>query len=169
MLLDKESYVGLISVISEFIERVQSVNSGTLALMAQPISRSMVEESQAKGSDPMNVTPEPQLCKHGYPGEPLAIHGLTNRQPGATINIGWAHESDDETVYQIRDDCIAAMDEYAKARQVFDAYRFFNDAAPGQQPLQSYGKESYDRLKTASEKYDPEGVFQRIVPGGFKL
>jgi hypothetical protein len=69
MKLDKESYVGLIPVISKFIDRVRSVNSGTLALMAQPISKSMVDESRARGSDPMNVKPQAQLCKpiHRYP------------------------------------------------------------------------------------------------------
>lgn len=61
------------------------------------------------------------------------------------------------------------MDEYAKAQGVHDPFRFFNDAAPGQKPLQNYGEESYDRLNAASEKYDPEGVFQTLVPGGFKL
>ena len=33
----------------------------------------------------------------------------------------------------------------------------------------SYGPESVARLRAASRKYDPQGVFQTLCPGGFKL
>ena len=32
-----------------------------------------------------------------------------------------------------------------------------------------YSAESLEQLKEASKKYDPEGFFQKVVPGGFKL
>jgi len=35
--------------------------------------------------------------------------------------------------------------------------------------MAGYGEESLERMKGVSKKYDPEGVFQRGVPGGFKL
>ena len=38
-----------------------------------------------------------------------------------------------------------------------------------QDPIQSYGPENVARLRAAARKYDPRGVFQRLVPGGFKL
>lgn len=88
---------------------------------------------------------------------------------GATINVGWALESDSETVYQIVKDCVAAVDSFAKKNNVFDQFRFTNDASPYQKPLQSYGAGALDRLKRTSRKYDPTGVFQTLVPGGFKV
>ena len=87
---------------------------------------------------------------------------------GATVNIGWASESDDAVVGQILEDAVAAVDEFAKQRGIFDPFRFINDAAPWQQPLQSHGA-SFQRLQSASKEYDPEGVFQTLVPGGFKV
>ncbi|ROT40790.1 oxidase/Diels-Alderase [Sodiomyces alkalinus F11] len=146
---DRDAYVGLVSVLSEFVARVQSVTSGTLALMAQPISQSMVDESLARGSDPMAVTAQAQLW--------------------AAINIGWSQESDDATVNEILVDCLAAVDAYAVAQGVFDSFRFINDASPHQQPLQSFGTQSYNSLRSASQRYDSSGLFQKLVPGGFKL
>ncbi|RYP51844.1 hypothetical protein DL768_002920 [Monosporascus sp. mg162] len=147
--LDRETYVGLVNVISKFVPRVQGVQSGTLALMAQPISKSMAEASRERGGDPMNVTPRDQLW--------------------AAVNIGWSLESDDDTVYQILQDCVAAVDEYVKVQGVFDGFRFINDAYTNQQPFRSYGEDSWSRLKDVHQQYDPMGVFQHLVPGGFKL
>ncbi|KAK8076221.1 FAD binding domain-containing protein [Apiospora phragmitis] len=46
---------------------------------------------------------------------------------------------------------------------------YLNYCDPSQNPLASYGAEAVERLKVVSRKYDPEGVFQKRVPGGFKI
>jgi hypothetical protein len=38
-----------------------------------------------------------------------------------------------------------------------------------QDPLASYGAENVKKMKAAAKKYDPQGVFQNLVPGGFKI
>ncbi len=38
-----------------------------------------------------------------------------------------------------------------------------------QDPIVSYNAENKGRLQQVSKKYDPEGVFQKGCPGGFKL
>jgi hypothetical protein len=37
-----------------------------------------------------------------------------------------------------------------------------------QDPLAGYGSENVKKMKVAANKYDPSGVFQNLVPGGFK-
>ncbi|KXX73524.1 Bifunctional solanapyrone synthase [Madurella mycetomatis] len=44
-----------------------------------------------------------------------------------------------------------------------------NYANPSQRVLQSYGPVNVERIREAARKYDPEGVFQRLCPGGFKI
>jgi hypothetical protein len=61
------------------------------------------------------------------------------------------------------------VDALATSKSMLMRFRYFNYADPLQQPLQSYGSVSYERLCQASEQYDPAAVFQRLVPGGFKL
>ncbi|KAK8085467.1 FAD-binding domain-containing protein [Apiospora hydei] len=49
-------------------------------------------------------------------------------------------------------------------RYIFTNYGFSNDDVMG-----GYGEESFQKLQEASARYDPDGIFQRGVPGGFKL
>ena len=46
---------------------------------------------------------------------------------------------------------------------------YVNYADASQDPLRSYGVENVRRLKAVAGKYDPEGVFQRLCVGGFKI
>ena len=46
---------------------------------------------------------------------------------------------------------------------------YLNYANQVQNPIATYGAENVERLKEAAERYDSRGVFQRQVPGGFKL
>lgn len=44
-----------------------------------------------------------------------------------------------------------------------------NYAYPTQDVIGSYGAENVEFLRRVSRKYDPAQVFQRLVPGGYKL
>jgi hypothetical protein len=44
-----------------------------------------------------------------------------------------------------------------------------NYAAKGDDVISSYGAANKAILQKASKKYDPHGLFQTGVPGGFKL
>jgi hypothetical protein len=59
----------------------------------------------------------------------------------------------------------------ARAEQLGVGKRFLylNYAAQFQDPLAGYGPASVERLQAASAKYDPSGVFKKLVPGGFKI
>ncbi|KAI0000601.1 hypothetical protein F4779DRAFT_622508 [Xylariaceae sp. FL0662B] len=49
------------------------------------------------------------------------------------------------------------------------AYKYMNYAFSFQDPISSYGPENKRLLQEVSKKYDPEGIFQKGFPGGFKL
>ncbi|KAJ3496559.1 hypothetical protein NLG97_g2572 [Lecanicillium saksenae] len=67
-----------------------------------------------------------------------------------------------ETMQQI-------IDYYANSRHLKRDLVYLNYAGEAQSPLLSYGKENVKVLAQTAKKYDPDGVFQRLVPGGFKL
>ncbi|KAI1163871.1 hypothetical protein F5B18DRAFT_671695 [Nemania serpens] len=46
---------------------------------------------------------------------------------------------------------------------------YANYADKSQDPLASYGPDNLEFLSTVARRYDPEGVFQKRCPGGFKL
>lgn len=64
---------------------------------------------------------------------------------------------------------IKSVDEYTKSIGQFKPFRYMNYAYPTQNVIHSYGLENVDFLRRVSRKYDPAQVFQRLVPGGYKL
>ncbi len=48
-------------------------------------------------------------------------------------------------------------------------YIYQNYAGKGQDVFDGYGEENRKRLREIRGKYDPEEVFERLVPGGFKI
>lgn len=62
-----------------------------------------------------------------------------------------------------------ALEEYSKSVGAFVAYRYSNYADASQDALGSHGEENVQKMLAVSQKYDPSGVFQGRMPGGFKL
>ncbi|KAK3307410.1 uncharacterized protein B0T15DRAFT_492889 [Chaetomium strumarium] len=48
-------------------------------------------------------------------------------------------------------------------------WRYLNYADKSQDPLATYGEANLRLMREVAAKYDPDGVFQRLCPGGFKL
>ncbi|KAK7716377.1 hypothetical protein SLS64_003531 [Diaporthe eres] len=46
---------------------------------------------------------------------------------------------------------------------------YLNYADPSQSPLASYGKDNIKFMKEVAAEYDPQEVFQKLCPGGYKL
>ncbi|KAI1142791.1 FAD-binding domain-containing protein [Hypoxylon sp. FL0543] len=61
------------------------------------------------------------------------------------------------------------VESYAKSLGKNVEFLYMNYCDGSQDPLQKYGEENVKRMKEASDKYDPNKVFQERVPGGFKV
>lgn len=48
-------------------------------------------------------------------------------------------------------------------------FRYLNYSDGTQDPLASYGEDNIRKMKEVARKFDPEQVFQKRVPGGFKI
>jgi hypothetical protein len=66
-------------------------------------------------------------------------------------------------------DLIEVIDGLTQQEGLYHHYKYLNFAAWFQDPLGSYGTEQKVTLRDVARKYDPTEVFQRQVPGGFKL
>ncbi|KAI0435699.1 FAD-binding domain-containing protein [Xylaria telfairii] len=64
---------------------------------------------------------------------------------------------------------VKAMDDTAAKAGGLHRFRYLNYADPNQDVLGSYGEDNLAFLRATSRRYDPHGVFQKQVPGGFKL
>lgn len=61
------------------------------------------------------------------------------------------------------------LEAFAKSIDALLPWQYINYADPTQKPLASYGEESLAFMRAVSAQYDPTGVFQKMMSGGFRL
>lgn len=81
----------------------------------------------------------------------------------------WTLPIASETVYARLQKLEADLQASAVEMGLANDWLYLNYAAGWQKPIQRYGEASVSFLKGVSRAYDPSGLFQKGVPGGFKL
>ena len=103
------------------------------------------------------------------PGNSLGLNPSGGPLVLTLLSITWNDAKDDALIDRVAKDLISRIEVLAKAAGLFNEYKYLNYAANFQNPIASYGPASLENLREVSRKYDPTGVFQDRVPGGFKL
>ena len=99
-------------------------------------------------------------CKYFFSSDYLA---------GLDLTVQWSDASDDASVNNATQCLLRQGIEYAKQENLYKKYIYLNYAIEPQDPIAGYGNENREFLRKTSRKYDPQQVFQKLVPGGFKL
>jgi len=128
---------------------IESLVAGSLAIGLQPISASLVLAGRNRGG---NVFGLPAV-----------------NQTWFVLDAGWWLPSEDRPGHNAAVDIRESIWDAAVERGLEVEYIFANDASYSQAVLQSYGAENVAKMKDVQARYDPQMVFQRLVPGGFKL
>ncbi|KAF1952218.1 FAD binding domain-containing protein [Byssothecium circinans] len=83
--------------------------------------------------------------------------------------ISW-EGSEQDTLFQSQGAYLVnGIKEFAASIGATRGYLYLDYADITQDPLASYGRENVKKMKAVAAKYDSFGVFQNLVPGGFKL
>jgi hypothetical protein len=85
------------------------------------------------------------------------------------ISALWPNDSSRGAVDEIAHRTLSLVEAKAKSKGLLLGFEYLNYAASYQNPLKSYGEANLHFLKGVAKKYDPERVFQKRAPGGFKL
>lgn len=85
------------------------------------------------------------------------------------LSITWDSASDDAAVMSDAKALMEQIEAAARASGVYHAFKYLNYAYARQDVFDGYGRVNKARLRSVSKAYDPTGVFQTAVPGGFKL
>ena len=133
------------------VKTISDVESLSLALVFQPLTKGILAKSASLTGNSLGLTPD---------DGPLVI---------MLLNSVHKHTSDDEKVVAAVLGLIDKIDSSAAKEGKAARYRFTNYGYKTQQILEGYGQESLDNLRAVSKIYDPQGFFQKGVPGGFKL
>ena len=81
----------------------------------------------------------------------------------------WTDAKYDDTMYALAQKWSEEVTKFTKAKGTDDPFLYLNFAAQFQDPICAYGKENVAFMHEVAAQYDPTGVFQTLVPGGFKL
>lgn len=97
--------------------------------------------------------------------------GLDAGEPVVSVLLltCWRRREDDARVLGVLRGALGAIERDAEERGQRVPYTYLNYASDFQDPFSSYGEENKRFLQEVGRKYDPEGLFQKNVPGGFKL
>ncbi|KAL8902883.1 MAG: hypothetical protein Q9207_004311 [Kuettlingeria erythrocarpa] len=85
------------------------------------------------------------------------------------LTVTWTLPTDDAAVTAAVNTWLQAAKAASVEAGLSNEFVYLNYAAPGQDPITGYGAANKANLRSVSQKYDPNQVFQKAVPGAFKL
>ncbi|KAF2730850.1 FAD-binding domain-containing protein [Polyplosphaeria fusca] len=135
----------------EALDTIRDAEGLTFALNYHPLSVAMLQNSLATGGNAFDIPPS---------DGPLLI---------LLVNPTWASTADDERVTNATKTLFQRIRTVAIEKGLLHRYIFPNYAMGEEDVLAGYGEESLKRLREVRKRVDPEGLWQRGVPGGFKL
>ena len=100
---------------------------------------------------------------------PLSRLSIPFFSSGLDLTIQWSLASDDTAVNAAVNTLLSQSIALAKSKGLYNNYLYMNYALQSQDPIASYGPVNKANLEVVSRVYDPKQVFQKLVPGGFKL
>ncbi|RYC56975.1 hypothetical protein CHU98_g9232 [Xylaria longipes] len=85
------------------------------------------------------------------------------------ISAFWTDGTKTQAIQKAGETALKKVRSAAKSKGIGWEFQYLNYAGGFQDVIKSYGPENVEFLKKVSRKYDPDQVFQKRVPGGFKL
>ncbi|KAL9069709.1 MAG: hypothetical protein Q9157_006059 [Trypethelium eluteriae] len=148
---DREFLTTVYNYLIDASARIANVTGAILTLSIQPISTKLLEESTKRGGNMLGL----------HPSEgPLVL---------CLISATWTRDTDDDVMNRVGQELDRRIVAAARGKGLLNNWIYLNYASSWQGPLHGYGSQSEREMQAASLKYDPNGIFQTLVPGGFKL
>ncbi|KAL4962379.1 uncharacterized protein BDV14DRAFT_178507 [Aspergillus stella-maris] len=135
----------------ELNSRVSSIPNAMVGLTFQVITEPILQKMSNAGGNALGLD--------ASGGSVLLLHVLGM----------WEKASDDETIHQFLDEFFDTVAQEAESRDFENKFIYMNYASQFQDVISSYGEGNKARLQEIASKYDPEGVYQSLQPGHFKL
>ncbi|PGH04739.1 hypothetical protein AJ79_07018 [Helicocarpus griseus UAMH5409] len=142
------------SIVSEvdFIkESVRDADLFRAAVNFQAITSPMISNFSRRGGNIVGVHPN---------DGPLLVF---------LIAFTWESALDDSIVVSASQSILSKSKAIAAEMGLLSDFIYMNYAGARQSPIASYGKDNLHRMREVQRKYDPNLVFEKLQPGGFKL
>jgi hypothetical protein len=137
----------------ELYSHVPAANLSIIELDWQPIGKLWLEASAA----------------NGVGGTPLELSSTKGVYLCYAEVVEWIGSEYDDFVMQWVEKTTYKINNATLAAGLFDSFNYMGDTAGFQSMYRGYGVLNQAKLLSISRKYDPERLFQRLLPGGFKI
>lgn len=118
----------------------------------------------------INIEPlPPQIYARGSADNALGLADRRGSLAVCLLSPAWSDAAQDDKVYAAARALIDDVEVRARSLGVYDPYLYLGYGAPWQDVIQSYGAESVAELRALRARVDPDEVFTKKVPGGFKI
>ncbi|PKS07487.1 hypothetical protein jhhlp_006091 [Lomentospora prolificans] len=147
-------FVEILALFEAHMSRILAAAGDTALtpfLVFQPISTNIIEGMQQNGGNALNLKPEEG---------PVMIIQTT---------ASWDDGSIDSIVEESCRQFIGEVEAAAKEKGVSKSLVYMNYAGSQQKVFESYGEESFNKLRATARKYDPKGKLQSLWKGYFKV
>ncbi|KAI9690793.1 MAG: hypothetical protein M1822_008412 [Bathelium mastoideum] len=127
-------------------------------LAFQPLTQNMLQYQNRRGGNVLGL----QLGAKGFSNDerPLMLMSFTWQ---------WSDAAYDTVVRAHIANILDRSTQAAESLGLLNEWIYMNYAAPTQQPIASYGEANREFMERVQNQWDPDGVFQHLVPGGFKV
>ncbi|ETS73329.1 hypothetical protein PFICI_14934 [Pestalotiopsis fici W106-1] len=150
--LDKRILEKTSEIYQKLVADISDRSPGCVIQMAlQPFPTTFVRHSAARGGNMMGLE---QVTSDSV----LLITAVEGNTPGFY-----------DTAFPIASAAMQELESFTKQVDGHVGFRYLNYCDGSQDPLASAGAENIRKMKAAAARYDPNGVFQSRVPGGFKI
>jgi hypothetical protein len=113
------------------------------------------------------------IAEHGVRngGNVMGLDYWTQKGNGILFlaELGLQGAENEEKAFPIMREWTDAVESYARELGVGWGWKYLNYAGWEQDPLSTIGPDALRKLRAASRKYDPDGVFQTLRGSGFKI
>ncbi|KAH8197069.1 hypothetical protein TruAng_008776 [Truncatella angustata] len=133
------------------ITKLSDVEGISLSLSFEPLMQLLAAKAKATGGNVLGVDP---------PAEGVVL---------TLLSLTFTDADDYSTLSKFSQKLLSDIIAAAKKRGASNSFIDMNHAGASQKVLASYGSDNYAFLKATAKKYDPSAVFQKLLPGGFKL
>ena len=158
----------ILTIWQEEIALLKAVSGWVPAAIFQPLSTGFLGQSPNGGNSfGLNPADGPLIRKSHLADFKYHAHADMNLVFNTALQ--WNNIADDVKVLAAGRNIINRSVAEAKARGLSFRYIYQNYAAAEQNVFEGYGSANHAKLRAISQKYDPEGVFQTLQPGYFKL
>ncbi|KAJ4294062.1 hypothetical protein N0V90_007751 [Kalmusia sp. IMI 367209] len=109
------------------------------------------------------------FVSHGASENVLGLSTVEGNGMILLLSASWSDVESSSLVHQKAESLLGSINAAAQDMGLLRDFVYANYANIVQKPISSYGTQNKDFLRREAKEYDPRGVFQRQVPGAFKL